>query len=176
AGLGGGSSDGANMLLLLNELFRFKLSEEKLARYALQLGSDCPFFIYNRPMYATGRGEVFEKIPEVLENYFICIVKPPFSISTAEAYQLVKPKNVNESLRTLLMLPIKQWKEVVINDFEIALEEKFPEINLIKKKFYEAGAAFSLMSGSGSSVYGIFEKEADAKKIFPDFECWSGKL
>jgi len=176
AGLGGGSSDGASMLLLLDKLFRLELGEKKLTEYALQLGSDCPFFIFNHPMYATGRGEVFEKFQEVLKNYFIAIVKPLFSISTAEAYQLVKPEKPQDSLRNLLMLPVTQWKNVVVNDFEIPLEEKFPEINFIKKKFYEEGAVFSLMSGSGSSVFGIFETETDVKKIFPGYESWWGRL
>ena len=121
---------------------------------------------------ATGRGEVIKEIPEVLKNYFISIVKPVFRISTAEAYSLVKPSKRDTSLRDLISLPVRQWKDVICNDFEIPLAEKFPEINSIKKKLYDAGALFALLSGSGSAVYGIFEKETDMKNIFSDCVCW----
>ena len=176
AGLGGGSSDAVNMILLLNKLFSLKISNEKIKEYALQLGSDCPFFLSDKPMYATGRGEVMEEIPEVLKNFFIFIVKPKFSISTAEAYRLVKPNKPQSTLKDLIQLPVQQWKNSIVNDFAIPLGEKFPEINSIKNKFYDAGAVFSLMSGSGSAVYGIFEKETEGGKIFPGYESWSGRL
>ena len=176
AGLGGGSSDAAFMIKLLDKIFDLKISTGRMKDYALQLGSDCPFFLDSKPMFASGRGEVLEEIPEVLKNYFITIVKPSLSISTAEAYSLVKPKQTESSLRGLISLPLRQWKDVIVNDFEIPLAEKFPEINSIKKKLYEAGAVFALLSGSGSAVYGIFEKETDIKKIFPECVCWNGKI
>lgn len=167
AGLGGGSADAAYMLKILNQLFKLNLSNDKLKDYALQLGSDCPFFIDANPAIANSRGETLEEIPEVLKNYFICIAKPSFSISTAEAYSMVKPALPSTSLRMLIKRPVKEWKDLITNDFEIPLAEKFPELSLLKKKFYAAGAVFSLMSGSGSAVYGIFEKEKDARLLNP---------
>jgi 4-diphosphocytidyl-2-C-methyl-D-erythritol kinase len=176
AGLGGGSSDAASMILLLNKLFGLKMSNSTMKQYALQLGSDCPFFINSKPAHATGRGEVLSEIPDVLKNYFICIVKPSFSISTAEAYSMVKPAVLEKSLQDLIKLPVSEWRNAITNDFEIPLAGKFPELAALKKKFYDAGAVFSLLSGSGSAVYGIFEKKVNGKKLLPGMESWNGPL
>jgi 4-diphosphocytidyl-2-C-methyl-D-erythritol kinase len=176
AGLGGGSSDAVEMLVSLNNLFDLGMNKDKLKGYALQMGSDCPFFCDGKPALASGRGEVLGEIPEVLKNYFICIVKPPVSISTAEAYSMVKPSMPAQPLRELITRPVSEWKNAVLNDFETPLAEKYPELGKLKSNFYNAGAVFSLLSGSGSAVYGIFDKEKDGRKLFPGMESWSGKL
>ena len=176
AGLGGGSSDAAFMLTLLNKLFSLGISNNKMKQYALSLGSDCSFFVDNKPAFAGGRGEVMAEIPQVLKNYFTFIVKPGFSVSTAEAYRMVIPVRPETSLKDLISLPVSEWKNKIVNDFETPLAEKYPEINFIKRKFYESGALFALMSGSGSCVYGIYKTEADVSNLFPGYQCWKGIL
>lgn len=168
AGLGGGSADAAFMLKLLNKLFQLKLNRDILKRYALELGSDCPFFVEGKPVYATGRGEVTQALNLSLKDYFICIVKPPVSVSTAEAYKMVKPQKPQMTLLSAIQQPEEKWKHLLINDFEEPVFKKYPVIEAAKKKLYESGAVFALMSGSGSAVYGIFKTEIDLKNAFDD--------
>jgi 4-diphosphocytidyl-2-C-methyl-D-erythritol kinase len=158
AGLGGGSADAACTLKLINELNNNILTNNELKKIALTLGSDVPFFIDNKPAFATGRGECLTPFPLDLSAYHIEIVKPNFSISTAEAYTLVKPAPKAYPLNKLLQAPIKEWKNLIINDFEAVLFPKYPELAALKHSFYERGACYASLSGSGSACYGIFPK------------------
>ena len=168
AGLGGGSADGAFTLLLLNKKFHLQLSEHQLIRYALQLGSDCPFFIKNQPCYATGRGENLEPIGLQLPSYQFVIINPGIHINTGWAFQQLRPNANRLSLKELIQQPIDKWKDVLVNDFEAPIFQQYPEIAAIKKKLYEAGAVYAAMSGSGSTVFGIFEKEKVSALSFPE--------
>ena len=176
AGLGGGSSDGAHALELLNQLFNLNLSKVKLAEYALQLGSDCPFFLEASPMMATGRGEVLHLVAMSLKGLNLVIVKPPVQVSTAEAYAGITPRFPSVSLLSILNEPITKWKDLLKNDFEEFVFGKHPTIKEIKTRLYQLGALYASMSGSGSAVYGLFESAIDVKKEFSEMMCWSGML
>jgi len=156
AGLGGGSADAAFALKMLNDMFGLGLSTEKLEIYASKLGADCPFFIQNKPIFAHGIGDQFREIQLDLSGYEIVIVKPPLSVSTAEAYRNIQPKKADFDLKRITELSIEEWKEVVKNDFEASVFPGYPEIKVIKQKLYDAGAVYASMSGSGSAVFGIF--------------------
>ncbi len=159
AGLGGGSSDAAFMLKMLNEIAELKLSNEKLEAYAAKLGADCPIFIKNVPVYASGVGNVFEPTLLSLEGYYLLLVKPDIFISTPEAYSLITPKFPDKNIKDLVKLPINAWKNSVINDFEEPVFKRYPQIAEIKNQIYADGAVYASMSGSGSSVYGIFKSK-----------------
>jgi 4-diphosphocytidyl-2-C-methyl-D-erythritol kinase len=175
AGLGGGSSDAAYTLLALNNLFQLKISDNELIRYASRLGSDCTFFLHTKPTFGTGKGDILEPISLSLEGYNILLVKPPVFVSTADAYSSVTPQKVQHHLPESLQAPIEDWRHTVFNDFEVSVFKKFPEIGQIKEKVYSEGAVYASMSGSGSSVYGIFNKKTDSiVKLFPDCFVWSG--
>lgn len=157
AGFGGGSSDAAFMLKALNELFALKLSPRKLEQLAVSLGADCPVFVRNKPVFASGIGNVFSPIKLSLKGYFLLLVKPDIHVSTPEAYSRVVPRKSERSLVDLLSLPVQEWRGVVKNDFEKSVFALYPEIAEIKAGLYSAGALYASMSGSGSAVYGIFE-------------------
>lgn len=176
AGLGGGSSDAAFAIKSLNKLFHLQLTDSQLESYAAELGSDCPFFIRNKPVYATGRGEIFEDIKLKLDPYFIVIVKPRVHVSTADAYAGVKPKTPEQSLKNLIRNPIETWSETVRNDFEETILPKYPSIRKIKQRLYAEGAVYASMSGSGSSVFGIFKKPIDLHMHFRSSIVWQGSL
>jgi len=176
AGLGGGSSDGAHTLRLLNEVFGLRLSAEKLKEYALQLGSDCPFFIEDRPMLGSGRGEELKPVSVDLSGKFIVLVKPDVHVSTAEAYGGVTPAVPQMPVKDILQKRVVDWKDVLKNDFETSVFAKYPQIGAIKEKFYQHGALYASMSGSGSAVFGIFEKPVDLKTSFPNDFFWSKRL
>lgn len=170
AGMGGGSSDASSVLLLLNKLFNLQISTNTLQEYALQLGSDCPFFITNKPCFASGRGEQLQAIDVDLSNYQILIVHPGIHVNTAEAFKGFDQNNfsVPGELQKNISLEIGSWKNSVRNDFEISVFKQYPEIASIKNTLYESGAVYSSMSGSGSAVYGLFTKNASPDKIkFP---------
>jgi len=167
AGLGGGSADGAFTLLLLNKKYRLELSREQLIDYALQLGSDCPFFIVNRPCYATSRGEIMEEIDLDLSAYKLILVNPGIHVSTAWAFSKIKPMPDRPSLREMVQRPIREWKTEMNNDFEAAVFSEFPDVKQIRHEMYAKGALFASMSGSGSTVYGIFEKDTSPLFSFP---------
>ncbi len=168
AGLGGGSSDAAYMLKLLNELFNLEINKEKLTDYALQLGSDCPFFIDPQPVYATGRGEIMQKLDIILKEYYLILIKPPIHISTSQAYQNITPNKRRLSLKGLAGFSVTRWKGNIQNHFERYVFSEYPEIADIKQKLYDQGASFALMSGSGSAVYGLFRSEKkNIENIFP---------
>lgn len=175
AGLGGGSSDGAFTLKMLNDLFELGLDDTILARNALKLGSDCPFFLENKPQYAVGRGEVLIPSDIALGGKNIAIVKPPVSVSTAEAYAHVRIRKMSAFLPECIKTDVKHWKECVLNDFEEYAFTRYPVIGEIKMKLYALGAEFALMSGSGSAVYGIFRDEVNLMGIFPGCSIWTGK-
>ncbi|RYD55341.1 MAG: 4-(cytidine 5'-diphospho)-2-C-methyl-D-erythritol kinase [Sphingobacteriales bacterium] len=158
AGLGGGSSDGAFMLRLLNEYCKLSLSEEQLAAYALQLGSDCPFFIYNTPQFAEGRGEQMEPVAIDLSGFSIQIICPQVHISTAKAFAMIKPQKASYNLRELANLPVVEWRDQISNDFEAAVFSQHPQLADIKQQLYNQGAIYASMSGSGSAIYGLFSK------------------
>ena len=157
AGLGGGSADGAFALRALSDLFGLGLSDAALAGLAARLGSDCPFFIYNRPMFASGRGEVLEAFDIDLSAYRIEIAIPEgVAVSTREAYAGVIPSEAKESLREVLHLPVSAWPGRLVNDFERSVFPAHPEIPALKEEFYRRGALYAAMSGSGSAVFALF--------------------
>ena len=162
AGLGGGSADGAFTLQLLNTKFNLNLSTAQLLHYALQLGSDCPFFIINKPCYATGRGEILEEIDLDLGKYKMVLINPGIHVNTGWAFSQLTPTLPQKSIAAIIAQPITTWRQELQNDFEKPVFEKYPAIQKIKDTLYEQGAVYAAMSGSGSTVYGIFEKEIAA--------------
>ena len=159
AGLGGGSSDAAFALKMLNELCGLELTEEALAGYAARLGSDCAFFIYNRPMIGEGRGEVLTECPINLDGYEVQVITPAgIAVSTKDAYGGIRPHLPVVPLRDALALPVEQWDGVLVNDFEETVFAKFPELAAIKRSLYDSGAVYASMSGSGSALFAIYSK------------------
>jgi 4-diphosphocytidyl-2-C-methyl-D-erythritol kinase len=158
AGLGGGSSDGTSALLILNQQFSLGLNDRQLIDYASQLGSDCPFFVYNKACHATGRGEILTPINLDLSNYQFLLVHPGTPISTAWAFQQLNPNAKSESIQSIIEKPISDWKNYLINDFEAPVFKAEPTLSNIKAQLYQIGALYASMSGSGSSLYGIFPK------------------
>ena len=158
AGLGGGSSDGAFTLQILNRLFDLKIPEPALSAYTLQLGSDCPFFLLNKPCFAQGQGERLEPISVDLSGYEILLIHPGIHISTAKAFAGVIPRYPVKSVYGVVQQPVSSWPGELVNDFEASLFPLFPELKEIKENLYAAGAVFASMTGSGSAVYGLFEK------------------
>jgi 4-diphosphocytidyl-2-C-methyl-D-erythritol kinase len=157
AGLGGGSADGAFTLQLINQKFRLGLSREQLLNYALELGSDCPFFIINKPCVAYGRGEQLQEIAVDLSDYGILLVHPGIHVNTAEAFSGINPAVPVKSVKEIIQQPINTWKGDLVNDFETTVFSKYPEIKSIKEALYSKGAVYASMSGSGSTVYGLFQ-------------------
>ncbi len=173
AGLGGGSSDGANALKIISKLKGSLFTDDELESFSAQIGADCAFFIKNNPIFAKGIGTEFEPVQLNLSGYFLVLVKPNISVSTAEAYALVKPKKTENSLKDLVQLPVNEWKDLVINDFERSVFTQYPEIEKIKDTMYAHGAVYASMSGSGSSVYGLFNHAIDLKSEFDGMFYWS---
>jgi 4-diphosphocytidyl-2-C-methyl-D-erythritol kinase len=177
AGLGGGSSDAAYMLKSLNRHFALSLSEKDLRSIALEVGSDCPFFLDPDPAFATGRGELLEPISPVLSGYYLLLLNPGVGINTKEAYENCRPGISASSLPDLALHDLTEWKDLIINDFEDFAFRKQPVIRKIKDGLYMSGAIFSSMSGSGSSIYGIFSKKPS--KIaghLKDMIIWEGVM
>ena len=158
AGLGGGSSDAACTLKMLDEMFNLALSKRQLHDFAEKLGADCPFFIENIPVFATGKGNVFQNIKLDLSSYKILLVKPSCSVNTKEAYNNIVPKKANCFFPEAVKQPVSEWKDFIFNDFEPFAFKKHPEIQHLKETLYEKGALYASMSGSGSAVYGIFDQ------------------
>lgn len=167
AGLAGGSADGTFTLKLLNQKFSLRLTTEKLIDYSLQLGSDCPFFIINKPCLATGRGEFLETISLDLSSYKFVLVYPGIHMSTTHAFSLINPRMPEKSINEIIKHPIESWKNDLKNDFEEPVFKVYPEIKGIKEKLYETGAVYASMTGSGSTIFGIYKKEADLQLNFP---------
>ncbi len=168
AGLGGGSADAAFMIKILNNKFQLLLSPLQQLDYAIQLGSDCPFFINNEPCFAKGRGELMEPLKLDLSGYSLIIENPGIHIDTGKAFSdLRMDKSVHPpgNLKKIIQeQPIEKWKNLLHNDFEFSAIQQYPQIGAIKEKFYGQGAIYSAMSGSGSSVYGLFKKTANRLK------------
>jgi 4-diphosphocytidyl-2-C-methyl-D-erythritol kinase len=158
AGLGGGSSDAAFTLKALNLFFKLGISEDKLKDYAAMAGADCPFFIENKPAFATETGNKLTPVNIELAQYETVILKPPVNVSTFDAYKNISPVKPDFNLKNLCNLPIDKWKETVTNDFEKYVFRAFPVVRELKEKLYESGALYASMSGSGSAVYGIFSR------------------
>ncbi len=174
AGLGGGSADAAFTLRQLNETFALGLSASALQTYAAQLGSDCAFFISDEPMIGSGRGEILSPIKLSLAEKFLVVIKPQVHVSTQEAYAGIKPHERVLPLRDILeKKSIGEWKGVLKNDFEESVFKKYPVIADVKAELYNRGAVYASMSGSGSSVFGIFEKETDLRDLFTGMLYWS---
>ena len=177
AGLGGGSSDAAAIIKMLNEKFTLGLTSEQMQNYAVQIGADCPFFINNTPVFATGIGNIFTPIELSLHGKTIILVKPDIFVSTRDAYALVKPSPAAIPLTEAIKQPISEWKQIITNDFEKSVFAKYPEIAAIKDKLYDMGAIYASMSGSGSAVYGIFDSPIEyADEIFSGYFCRQREL
>lgn len=179
AGLGGGSADAAFMLRLVNDFCALHLPVDELERLAGRLGADCPFFIRNRAAYATGTGNILTPLALSLKGFYLCLVKPPVAVSTREAYAEVVPHEPEIPLDERLRYPVREWRDKVTNDFEASVFPRFPEIRAIKERLYAAGAVYASMSGSGSSVFGLFEAGAPGLKeqdAFPGCFVWEGAL
>ncbi len=165
AGLGGGSSDAAYMIRLLDERFRLNIGIAEMERYAARLGADCAFFITAEPSFATGIGDQLAPADSPghnLNGYWLAIVKPDFAVSTAEAYAGITPRTPMKCCRDIVRQPIETWQEELINDFEKPVFEKHPQLAQIKQKLYESGAAYAAMTGSGSAIYGIYKQKPSA--------------
>ena len=173
AGLGGGSADAALTLKMLNTLFSLQLSTKQLHKFAVQLGSDTAFFLYDKPMYATGRGEILTPVALDLSKYKIEIVCSHIPISTPQAYNAITPKKPEVSLQRIIKMPIEKWKDRLVNDFEELIFKQYPQLSQIKNEFYRQGALYASMSGSGSAVYGIFQHKSSKKqgKIIKIYFC-----
>lgn len=161
AGLGGGSSDGTFALKLLNDKYQLGLTDTELIDLALKLGSDCPFFVLNKPCIAKGRGELMQPIQLDLSKYFFVLIHPGIHISTAAAFAGIKPAPSKTPLESIVSRPLNEWKDLLVNDFEIPVFALHPVIEKLKASLYEMGAVYASMSGSGSSLYGIFEQRPD---------------
>ena len=160
SGLGGGSADASFMLKLLNERFHLNLSTAQLISYSLQLGSDCPFFIINKPCFATGRGEVLEEIKVDLTNYKIVLINPGIHVNTGWAFSKITPALPQKSIKEIVLQRVDTWKAELKNDFEEPVFAAHPQVKAIKESLYEQGAMYAAMSGSGSTVFGIFQQDA----------------
>ena len=160
AGLGGGSADAAFALKMLNELFGLQLSEDQLAAYASRLGSDCAFFIYNRPMIGEGRGEILTDHPLDIQAYDLQVLTPEgVAVSTKDAYGGIKPHLPEVPLKEALSRPVEQWDGLLVNDFEETVFAKYPELAAIKRSLYDSGAVYASMSGSGSALFALYSRE-----------------
>lgn len=173
AGIGGGSADAAFMLKLVNDMFDLGASKEQLAQFAVRLGADCPFFIYNTPMYAEGIGEKLQEVELSLDGYRLVLVKPDIFVSTKDAFSKVKPKTPKQNLKDIIKLPVEDWKQYMVNDFEESVFALHPQVEAIKNKLYALGAVYASMSGSGSSLYAIFKDvSVNLQAEFPDCFVW----
>jgi 4-diphosphocytidyl-2-C-methyl-D-erythritol kinase len=176
AGLGGGSSDAAYFLKALNELAELNLAFGELHHYARQLGSDCSFFVNNQPAFAQGKGDEMEPCKVSLSGMYLVLIKPPVHISTMQAYSEVKPEKPTHSVEEIVLQPISSWKNKLHNQFENSVFKHCPQVKEIKENLYEEGAVYASMSGSGSSVFGLFEHPVKLKKTYSNCFIWQEKL
>jgi 4-diphosphocytidyl-2-C-methyl-D-erythritol kinase len=174
AGLGGGSADAAYALCMLSDMFALALGKGEIIRLAAQLGSDCAFFVHKRPMLGYGRGEQLSELPMALPGLYLLLVNPGIHVPTALAYRDLKPRAAGASLAEAVKMPPEKWRNLVQNDFETPIFEKFPEIKSLKQKMYDNGAVFAQMSGSGSSVYGLFRGKPKNTASFGKALLWQG--
>jgi 4-diphosphocytidyl-2-C-methyl-D-erythritol kinase len=174
AGLGGGSSDASFFIKLMNDKFELGLENSKMEAYASHLGSDCAFFVQDKPAIAFGKGDQLQNIAIDLSDFFMVLVMPPVQVSTAEAYRGVVPQAVSNSLVDLILQPIEEWKTTIKNDFEISVFDQYPIIGDIKSMLYQSGALYASMSGSGSSVFGIFKEKIQLPEMEKDNQVFYG--
>lgn len=168
AGMGGGSSDGAYMLVMLQELFQLGLTKEQLCGYAARLGADCAFFIDPQPQYAEGIGEQLSPVALSLEGWYIGIVRPAIPVSTKEAYSLITPKRPIQNCRDVISQPVETWRNLLVNDFEEGIFRLHPELGRVKQQLYDLGAVYAAMSGSGSALFGLFHEPVELSSLFSD--------
>lgn len=161
AGMGGGSSDGAYMLTMLNELCALHLTKQQLCGYAARLGADCAFFIDPQPQYAEGIGEKLSPVALSLDGWHIGIVRPDVPVSTKEAYSLITPKHPTRNCRDIVALPVEEWRGLLVNDFEEGIFTLHPELGEVKQQLYNLGAVYAAMSGSGSALFGLFREPVE---------------
>ena len=166
AGMGGGSSDCAVMISLLNDLFGLGLNNQQMIDYAARLGADCPFFVLNRPVYAEGIGERMQPIHLDLSSWVLAIVRPNIPVSTKEAFSYIQPKRPAKNCREIVAQPVETWRDELTNDFEPSVFQIHPEIGQIKNDLYQMGAVYAAMSGSGSALFGLFRKSVDLSSHF----------
>ena len=183
AGLGGGSADGAFTLKMLNDFFALQIADVELMQLALQIGSDCPFFIQNKPLLVSGIGERLEPIEISLAGYYLMIVYPSVNINTAWAFheyattaKAVSDDDQSAAFISQILQPPEQWRQFLVNDFEAVIAGKYPQIDQIKKLLYKAGALYASMSGSGSAVYGIFSHYPPPVRDFDSYRIHKVKL
>ena len=180
AGLGGGSADAAYMIRLLDERFRLNMGNAEMERYAAQLGADCAFFITSEMAYATGIGEILTPVDNEennLEGYYLALVKPNVAISTTEAFAGIAPKKPIKNCRDIVRQPIDTWRAELTNDFEKPIFAIHPILATVKEKLYEQGALYAQMSGSGSTIFGIFgQKPRNIEELFPDMFTYCVRL
>lgn len=172
AGLGGGSSDAAYMIRLLDQRFRINIGNAEMEKYAARLGADCPFFITAEPSYAEGIGEILSPVNITnnnLEGYSLVVVKPQIAVSTKEAFSSITPRKPLMCCREIVAQPIETWKDALCNDFEESVFGIYPQLDDIKNRIYTLGAAYAQMSGSGSSLFGIFKSDVDEQSIKNEF-------
>lgn len=177
AGMGGGSSDCAYMIRLLNDMFALQLTERQMVDYAVQLGADCPFFILSRPCYAEGIGELLTPVSLSLAGWYIGVVRPDIPVSTKEAFSRIRPHYPTKNCREVVMQPVACWRNELTNDFEESVFALYPEIARIKERLYDLGATYAAMSGSGSALFGLFQGCPPAlDKEFPGMFTFCGRL
>jgi len=176
AGLGGGSADASFTLKMINDLFGLGISNKNLEEYASELGSDCPFFIENQPVIAEDTGFTFSAAEVDLSNKFIVLTNPGIHVSTAKAYSGVTPKEPIEKINSIITKGFSYWNKQLINDFELSVFKSYPQLKEVKETLYENGAIYASMTGSGSSIYGIFEKEVKIPSSLSKQVCWKGFL
>jgi 4-diphosphocytidyl-2-C-methyl-D-erythritol kinase len=173
AGLGGGSADAAFFLKMLNQLFNLNLSTEELKLYTSQIGSDCTFFIDNKPALVGGKGDITTPVQLDLSKYYISVVYPQIHVDTKNAYSFITPHKKPYSLKEAALSPIHSWKENIINDFEEPIFKAHPQLAEIKNCLYNEGALYASMTGSGSALYGVFEKKPDIANALPSCKIWT---
>lgn len=176
AGLGGGSSDAAYILRSLNRYLNLNISQDELKAFSLLLGSDCPFFIDSIPAYGEGRGEILTPVKPLPDGYFLVIASPGIFVNTKEAYRDCRPYKGETNLQEYYTRSINEWKDLIVNDFEESIFIKYPQIADLKKTLYGMGALYSSLSGSGSSVYGIFDRKPEIPEILKPKIIYSGIL
>ena len=177
AGMGGGSSDCAYMIRLLNALFDLQLSDEQMIRYAARLGADCAFFIKSEPCYAEGIGEKMQPIGLDLSEWYIGVVRPDIPVPTKEAFSRIHPHYPQVCPKEAVMQPVETWRETLVNDFEESVFALHPEIGAIKEQLYKMGATYAAMSGSGSALFGLFKERPDTLgRQFPDMFTFCSRL
>lgn len=176
AGMGGGSSDCAYMIRLLNDTFALGMTDGEMAGYAARLGADCPFFILSRPAYAEGTGERLQPIDLDLTGWHIAVVRPDIPVSTREAFALITPQQPPVCCRDIVAQPVETWRGRLTNDFEQSVFAQHPELGRIKQRLYDLGAVYAAMSGSGSSLFGLFRNHIDTDSHFGGMFTYSAML